>query len=178
MSTGDDLLIILSGYSSGYKLMRRRMHGYTGPADFSKIKSSLSYQENILRVALSRLKKRGLVENHGGIWMATKKGGEYIVNKIKKMAGQKFIKLVHNKYDDRTIKNRPKNMVISFDIPEVYRKKRNWLRIELVSLGFEQLQKSVWFGPMPLPEEFIKFLDEFKILKYLKFFKASYYDIV
>ncbi len=153
------------------------MGGYTGPANFSKIKSSLAHDEDLLRVALSRLKKRGLVENSAGIWSATKKGRGYIMNKIAKVTGQNFIKCNHKKYDAK-IRNRPKNMIISFDIPEIYRRKRDWLRIELVSLGFGALHKSVWFGPAPLPKEFIEALNDMKIIKHIKFFRASNYDIV
>ena len=69
-------------------------------------------------------------------------------------------------------------MVIVFDIPELRRKQRNWLRAELVALDFIPLQKSVWLGPAPLPKEFIKYLSETNLLQYLKFFKAAEEDII
>jgi DNA-binding transcriptional regulator PaaX len=43
-----------------------------------------------------------------------------------------------------------------FDIPERERKKRDWIRSQLVSFGFEPLQKSVWSGGSPLPKNFIE----------------------
>jgi DNA-binding transcriptional regulator PaaX len=65
-----------------------------------------------------------------------------------------------------------KNLIVAFDIPEKKRKYRDWLRSELIGFGFEQVQKSVWFGPA-LPKEFILYLDEIKLLDYVRFFKAS-----
>jgi len=60
MSLGDDLLTILTSYSGGYKLMRKRLMGMEIPrperVDYQKLK------EQTLRTTLSRLKKRGLVK--------------------------------------------------------------------------------------------------------------------
>ncbi|MEK7500771.1 MAG: CRISPR-associated endonuclease Cas2, partial [Patescibacteria group bacterium] len=53
--------------------------------------------------------------------------------------------------------------LVMFDIPESKRKKRNWLRMNLMAANYSQLQKSVWLGYNPLPESFIKFLDELKL---------------
>ena len=43
--------------------------------------------------------------------------------------------------------------IFIFDIPERLRKYRDFLRTELSSLGFYQLQKSVWIHPLPIPEK-------------------------
>ena len=51
-------------------------------------------------------------------------------------------------------------MIVIFDIPEIRKNKRNWLRGDLMALGFMQLQKSVWFGPAPLPKKFIEYLND------------------
>jgi DNA-binding transcriptional regulator PaaX len=75
-------------------------------------------------------------------------------------------------------KNKDKNLIIIFDIPEKERQKRDWLRGELVALGFVSLQKSVWFGPAPIPKKFIEYLAKMNIISYLKFFKATETDLV
>lgn len=49
--------------------------------------------------------------------------------------------------------------LVCFDIPERDRAKRQWLRGELVACGYRQLQKSVWIGEAPLPQELIEALD-------------------
>ncbi len=69
-------------------------------------------------------------------------------------------------------------MIIAFDIPESKRKSRYQLRIELVSLGFKMLQKSVWLGPAPLPKEILEHLKNMDILPHLKFFEVKEKDIV
>lgn len=46
--------------------------------------------------------------------------------------------------------------ILIFDIPEKLRRYRDFLRTELSSLGFYQLQKSVWVHPLPIPEAFWK----------------------
>lgn len=52
-----------------------------------------------------------------------------------------------------------KTRLICFDIPERERDKRRWLRAELIAFGYRQLQKSVWIGDSPLPQDFIQNLD-------------------
>lgn len=167
MSLIDDLLIILTDYSGGYRLMRKRLMGMECPrsekVDYQKLK------DQTLRSTLSRLKKRGLIENKTGIWDITNNGKKFLKNKL-------ISKIPH--FGHLKSKNKKKEMVIVFDIPEIRRRQRNWLRMELAALGFVLLQKSVWFGPAPLPKEFIEYLNEANLLPYLKFFKAVQEDIV
>ncbi len=49
--------------------------------------------------------------------------------------------------------------LVCFDIAERERAKRQWLRGELIALGYRPLQKSVWIGEAPLPAELIEDLD-------------------
>jgi len=163
MSLTDDLLIILTAYSGGYRLMRKRLRGIeiSRPKriDYQKLK------EQTLRTTFSRLKKQGLAENRNGIWAITEKGRNFLKNKIPHFGHLKT-------------ENKKKEMVVVFDIPEIRKKQRNWLRAELAALGFTMLQKSVWLGPAPLPKEFIKYLSDTNLLPYLKFFKAAEEDII
>jgi len=176
MSLPDDLLIILTSYSSGYALMRRRMRGDFGPSTKSGLRKRLDADNAALGVALARLKKRGLVMGEDGVWRLTEKGRNYIYKKIEAISGLKGVRLTHGQYEAARFK-RPKNMIIAFDIPESLRGMRWWLRVELKLLGFALLQKSVWFGPAPLPKEFIESLHRSGALRHFKFFKASEYDI-
>jgi len=117
---------------------------------------------------LSRLKKNGLVQGERGTWSITKKGLERLASALPSVRKR-------GKVNSRTVS---KSMIVMFDVPERMRRKRDWLRLELVCLGFEMLQKSVWFGPAPLPPEFIQSLNQMKLLSYLKFFEAREADIV
>ncbi|MFH0755476.1 MAG: hypothetical protein V1910_02305 [bacterium] len=166
MSLGNDLLIILTNYSAGYKLMRKELMGIK-VSQLNKINYQ-KLKEQTLRTTLFRLKKCGLIKNESAIWIITEKGKEYLKNKSLKIPHFKYLK----------IKDKKRNMVIIFDIPELRRKQRTWLRGELLALNFISLQKSVWFGPAPLPKEFIEYLSEINLLPYLKFFKTIEENIV
>ena len=163
MSLVEDLLKVLSSYNGGYKLMRRRMAGYTGPLLSDKFSKT---SESTLRVTLSRLKRKGLVDNQGGAWRITKRGTVHLADKIN----------FHNVYDRG--RQASKSMMVAFDIPERHKRKRVWLRLELKNLGFEMLQKSLWFGPAPLPKEFIKAVNDLNLLNFIKFFEVKEADII
>lgn len=169
MSLVDDLLIVLTSYHGGYKLIRRRLMAPTLPQRSSGRR--INIKDHTVRITLSRLRKRGLVENNNRIWSITAAGREYLKNRLQQKIPN------HSEYPT-SFKKRTKNMVIAFDIPEVYRKKRDWLRIELVNLGFAPLQKSVWFGPAPLPEEFVQLLGRLELIKFMKFFEATEKDLI
>ena len=170
MSFVDDLLVILSDYHGGYRLIRRRIRGYTGPARGVSRHGATAVSDGYLDVALARLKRRGFVERETrGIWRITAAGREYLKKKLRyRRVGTK----------QGTNVKRSKNLIVAFDIPERYRKERDWLRVELRNLGFEMLQKSVWFGPTPLPRDFIESLAALKILPCFKFFEAKESHII
>lgn len=75
------------------------------------------------------------------------------------------------------LKDSPKNLIVMYDIPHVQKKERDWFRRHLIRFGYLMIQKSVWVGPSPLPEEFLNYLKEIKILNNFKTFKlAKPYD--
>ena len=167
MGLARDLMVVLSDYHGGYRLMRRRMRG--DMRDFEGISRAVrDASEATLRVTLSRLKKRGLVRNEKGRWWLTKNGKGFLA----RLLVRRPVLFSHHK------QQREKNMIVAFDIPESRRLARNWLRANLVHLGFIMLQKSVWFGPAPLPKELIAAMQEWKILSCVKFFEAKESDIV
>lgn len=53
--------------------------------------------------------------------------------------------------------------LVCFDIAERERAKREWLRGELLALGYTPLQKSVWLGDVPLPLDLLEALDELEL---------------
>ena len=172
MSFTEDILVILSSYHSGYKLMRRRMRGYTGPASFKDKFTYENLNDQTLRTTLYRLKKKGLIENNNKVWNITQKGKEYLKNQL----SEKLPKLKLIRAEGKP--SQKKNMIIIFDIPETERRKRDWLREALGVLSFSRLQKSVWIGPAPLPKDFLDSLNKIKIISYLRFFKATEEDVV
>jgi len=167
MSTADDIFTILLGdYSASYKKLRQVLYASTPPREQRSYASPKT-----LYTTLSRLKKNGLVAREGGFWKITKKGGKYFEKK-------KETSFPRHTFYKEIKRYAPKSMIVAFDVPERYRRKRDWLRVELTMLGFKPIQKSVWLGPAPLPKKFIESLDEFNILQFIKFFKAEEKEIV
>lgn len=128
-------------------------------------------RERTLRSTLTRMKKEGLLHNKNRIWSISSEGRELLdlgKEKIKKFFRPESI------IDNR---EKPRKLIIIFDIPEKRKRYREWLRTELVGFGFNLIQKSVWFGP-GLPKEFIEYLDEVGLLKHVRFFRADEKDLI
>lgn len=84
----------------------------------------------------------------------------------------------HSTFSSPFKKHSPKNLIVMYDIPHNLKKERDWFRRHLVKFGYIMVQKSVWVGPSPLPQGFLKYLKEIKIGDKLKTFKlAKPYDI-
>ena len=115
----------------GFKLMKM-MFGYNHKKKFEK---------KIIRINISRLKKQGLItEDKGSKFRLTVKGEEMIA----------YIK------DRHSILEKPwdgKIRIVTFDIPEEEKHLREWFRTELGLLLFKQLQKSVYIGKYPIPDD-------------------------
>ena len=120
-----------------------------------------------IRNTLTRLKKSGLVSKNQNGWSSGKFAEKYLANQ------HRFPRL--NYVLD---KNKQAKMIIMYDIPEDFRRERDWLRRELRILDFKQKQKSVWIGPAPLPEEFVKILGDLRIIEYINFFRVKEEDII
>ena len=122
--------------------------------------SELGY--DTMKVVLSRLEKSGLVEKTGtGLWQIVERA------KVLVLAAQ-----AREENTDRG-KNTARDTIIIFDIPEKDRKKRAYLRFELIALGFGLLQKSVWIGPGPLPKEFIEYMRKLRLFSYVHIFSIK-----
>lgn len=111
--------------------------------------SKYEFKREIFAAIISRLKAQGLVEGRKRgrktSWRLTARGHSHFEE-------------VSNEYAELPRSDGKKRLVV-FDIPEIERRKRRWLRGELTSFGYTQLQKSVWIGETPLPEDFFDDLD-------------------
>lgn len=123
-----------------------------------------------LRVTLSKMRRNGLLKNREGKWAITTEGEELL--KVRNSDIKRFFPGLKSQ-----MKNLPRNLIVIFDIPEKKKRYREWLRSELVGFGFEMVQKSVWLGPN-LPKEFVEYLNETEVLKYLRFFRATEKDLI
>ncbi len=93
---------------------------------------------------LVRLKNKGLISKNG----STKKSIWKINNEGKKIL-YSLNRLSLPKKDGKT-------RLVIFDIPEIKKYCRQWIRDELIRHNFKMLQKSVWIGQRPLSEEVLR----------------------
>jgi DNA-binding transcriptional regulator PaaX len=154
MSLIDEILRELS------KLMQ--YYGRT-PINLYQIPKFKNYSRGALSGTLSRLKKSDYIEYDDEGVCLTRKGRKYIQRRMESLRQFKcWFK-----------KNTPKNLIIMYDIPEKKKAEREWLRLHLKRFGYLMIQKSVWVGPSPLPQEFLNYLKQVKINKNLKTFKLA-----
>ena len=123
---------------------------------------SYKFSRLTFSAVLSRLRKEGFVvrkkSKKFAVWRITPKGLILLQTETKKK--NKLIKDGISR-------------IVTFDIPEKQRKKRRWIREELLELGYQPLQKSVWLGFSPLPEDFFKDLDLLSLKKHIHIFSIE-----
>ncbi|OHA91238.1 MAG: hypothetical protein A2758_02090 [Candidatus Zambryskibacteria bacterium RIFCSPHIGHO2_01_FULL_49_18] len=165
MSLTDGIFNAIFNYHSrGFRVL------YEDVYELKRAEQSEKSFERTLRSTLSRMKRKGLLKNVGGKWSITSDGLELLNGR------NSDIKRYFPAPRHRGGKVK-RSLIIIFDIPEKIRRYRDWLRPELENFGFKRIQDSVWFGP-PLPKEFLEFLDEYKLLRYIRFFKATEDDLI
>jgi DNA-binding transcriptional regulator PaaX len=63
--------------------------------------------------------------------------------------------------------------IVTFDVPEKERSKRDWLRCALNNMDFNMVHKSVWMKSGQIPERFLDDLKSMKMAKYLEIFAVA-----
>lgn len=109
------------------------------------------FSHHTFSTILSRLKNQGLVAKKGihrkTMWVLSGKGKTKLDNDL-------------SEAEIGPPKSDGVPRLVVYDIPEVEKRKREWLRSALVSCGYSHLQRSVWLGYCPLPEKFIRKIHE------------------
>lgn len=152
--------------------MRRARHSMVhGPPGFRKQWSDLYRTRRQFYSQLNQLKRDGLVTRQSkqegsrvSTWHITADGKDHLAC------------LKERKKFSRRFPRGEKNgsfIIVAFDVPERERRKRDWLRINLVALGFSKLQHSVWVGKIVIPEDFFKELREHDMLEYVHIFSVN-----
>lgn len=60
-----------------------------------------------------------------------------------------------------------------YDIPGDGKSEREWLVRQLKKFDYIMVQKSVWVGPSPLPNDFLKYIKSIGLSKRLKTLKLA-----
>ncbi|OGI63668.1 hypothetical protein A2733_00160 [Candidatus Nomurabacteria bacterium RIFCSPHIGHO2_01_FULL_40_20] len=122
-----------------------------------------SYKRNTVSGSLAYLGKKGFIEKHEESFIITRKGREYVKRKYDSL----------KQFDFKFKPDAPKNLMVMYDVPEVQKAEREWLRWHLKKFNYKMIQKSVWVGPSPLPKEFLDYLKKIKIGGSFKTFKLA-----
>lgn len=104
-----------------------------------------SQMQKLIQKRISSLKTKGYIKKTNTGWEFTPKGRIELIKIIL------WKKLEKTKWDGKW-------RVIIFDIPEMNRRDRDFLRRELKWIGFVELQKSVWIFPYDMEKEIMALL--------------------
>ena len=124
-------------------------------------------EKQIFYSTMFKLRKEGLIKRE--------EGREVGILKLTKEGVTKLLKLKNKKLPNNKIYKKKKSnylIIVSFDIPEKERAKRDWLRDALKNMEYKMLSESVWAGTNELPEDFIEHLGKINIMRYLKIFSV------
>lgn len=122
------------------------------------------------RQLLYRLRRDGLVRE------ATKKGiKQYFLTakgfkRKANLAAQLSETLIEREYSVVAVND---FIIVSFDISERERRKRNWLRDELRQMEFSMIQQSIWIGKIKIPKEFLEDLKRYDLVEQVEIFEAK-----
>lgn len=91
--------------------------------------------------------------------------------------GFKHLALFFKKHTEQKIRQDKKWQMVSFDIPEDFRERRNKFRNDLKRLGFQQFQKSIWVSPYDVFKEAKKIARQYKLEEYVRYFLLEEKDL-
>lgn len=157
------IAVLASGYGASmskidYEYQKRRRI-----SEVEKLKAdNLRERKRRLAVFMSKMKHDGLIRELNGKLTISCKGRKKF-NQLKNA-------LPGRHYEKKIIQS---SIIISFDVPERLRRKRNWLREVIRNLGFKMVHQSVWVGKIKIPEDFIADLENLKILEFIEIFEIS-----
>lgn len=169
--TVDLLDSVLSDRKTFYRKTRRFY--LQGPKEFKTDWAEWYRKRQSFYSLLNQLKRDGLIEKRGkqrnAIWHITSRGMDrlwhYTAPRERRPGGIPMRAYPKEKA--------PGVVIVAFDIPETQRKKRDWLRENLIALGLTLLQKSVWIGNTRMPQDFIKDLRMQGILPFVHIFSVD-----
>lgn len=125
-------------------------------------------ERRVFSTTIWRLKRDGLVESEGRKVSLTSRGIAWLAKRREKQRSRGT--LPKRKYTREEGKD---TVVVSFDIPEHDRRKRDWFRCVLVGLGYEMVHRSVWVGRMRIPRDLLDDMRAIKIVEYVKMFAVT-----
>ncbi|MBI4133658.1 hypothetical protein HY478_03520 [Candidatus Uhrbacteria bacterium] len=163
--TAEFLGVLLTTSKGDYRALRR----FSPSARVTlaeTLREFLKERERFYKL-LHRMERDGLVEKtEDERWKLTKRG---------KTKWRNLLKRFDHALPVASYRMKPgaEILILSFDIPERERRKRDWLRSVLTRLNFTLLHQSTWIGKGILPRTFIKDLREINLLSHVAIFSIN-----
>jgi len=156
--TADLFDTFLCSYQESYRRARGKLHGTRPHVSFEEDWADLYLEKQRFYSRLSKLKATGLIckkkTKAGSFWTLTKAGEERVTPVI-------------------FVEEAVFPTLLSYDIPEVLRPERDWLRATLGEIGFELIHQSLWIGHKQFTEAFLAELQERKVLEHVQIMEVS-----
>lgn len=168
-----DVVDVLMGSSRGASLVKlerrvikRARDRELRSARESNRQKARQYYYNIL----SRLKRDGLIQKNNekcGVCLRITEKGKQRLSLLKIRSKQHLPTTEYPREDGVRF------VIVTFDIPERERRKRDWLRTVLKNLGLMMIQKSVWLGKIKIPQTLIDDLANLRIAECVEIFEIT-----
>jgi len=149
----------------------KRLLGYMTPPKKFNYFELRRLEEKHFYTLLAKLRKEGIIKKQGmGMSAVCNLTGNGLKKLLNYAESKQSFNLPRRNYIAKKIDGQ---ILVVFDIPENLKRYRNWIRHQLVIIGFSMLQKSVWIGAYQIPSDFIHDLRELNLLQYIHIFKVT-----
>lgn len=159
--------VLASGYGASMSKIDYEYNKIRRAREIEQLtRAELANRRKRLGVYLSKMKHDGLIQE-------TAEGKTAIIKITRK--GKAKLALLSRRLPERKYKSQTQNKftIISFDIPEKMRRKRDWFREVIRNLQFRMIHQSVWVGKTKIPRELVEDLENLKILEFVEVFEIS-----
>jgi len=154
MSIVKDILAELWNTELNYKGMRVNIFG---------IPIFKKYSQRSLRGTVDRLARNGMINKEKTGIILSLKGRKYVEKRIDMLES----------FEPPKNSSKKKTLLVMFDILTDRKAEREWFRWHLKKFGYIMVQKSVWVGPDPLPEDFKEYVKKINLKDCIKTFKLA-----
>ena len=149
-----------------YGLYARDDGGWFSVAALVRLLAGLAVDEPAVRSAISRLKRRGLLdaERRGGAagYVLSPEAREILADGDKRIFGRRRATAADGW------------VLVVFSVPETEREKRHTLRTQLARLGFGTVAPGVWVAPGHLADELADVLRRLELDGYVELFRGEH----
>ncbi len=149
--------VLESGYGASYRKLDRKAEEIRRRKNREEISRA---ERQKFYSLISKLSREGFVQKSPrklGKWGITLTGK----NKLKNLKAGGFPVIGYQRQKSDQI------VIVTFDVPEKEKNKRQWLRNALSNMGFVLYQRSVWLGKVKIPPEFLYDLQRLKLSSYV-----------